>query len=102
MTDFRVVPRALRRRSDAIVECSNRYGTAVGLIASKSMGDKVLGRFGEGIPAIFNEAARSVVEALGKSGEAVHSAGVGIGECANIYERMDAEFYRRFGYLAEK
>ncbi|MGX1776734.1 hypothetical protein ACWIGW_31795 [Nocardia brasiliensis] len=100
MTRISVVTNALRQQADSITSCAEGYRSAIESIASNRLPDDALGMLGVRVVALFNQIAEETLSDLQQSQAAVRSAGAGIGECANIYDRMDAGFYRRYGYTS--
>ncbi|MFR9772198.1 hypothetical protein [Nocardia sp. SC052] len=101
MTDFHVCPKALRTQANEIRYCSGHYNSSAQHIGEHRMGDYALGVFGRDIADVFNDVLADVHDKLMKGKVTIESAGNGLAACANIYESVDAAYYREFGYIDE-
>ncbi|WP_028479131.1 hypothetical protein [Nocardia sp. CNY236] len=102
MTDFHVVPAALRLQAEEIRQASGHWGSAADWIEKNNLTEDSLGYFGKSIVQTFNQVAADVSDKLRQGKRAIESASDGIDLCANHFESLDAEYYRRFGYIDEK
>ncbi|MFI9509246.1 type VII secretion target [Nocardia sp. NPDC052566] len=101
MTDFHVVPQALRTQANEIINTAGHYNLAANYVGDHRMPPLTLGIFGKDVASIFNDVATNVHDKLDKGKKSIQSAGEGISTCATNYENVDAQYYREFGYIDE-
>ncbi|MQY20511.1 type VII secretion target [Nocardia macrotermitis] len=102
MTDFHVCPQALRMQADEIKNTATHYETSARHIGEHRMARFTLGIFGQDVANVFNDTLTDVSDKLTKGKKTIASAGDGISACAKNYENLDADYYRKFGYINEQ
>jgi hypothetical protein len=102
VTDFHVVPEALRLQAVEIKNCADHYYSAANEIGAQRMGSRALGIFGDDITRMFNDVLTDVEDKLRAGQRTIKSAGDGLDICATHYEQVDNDYYRKFGYIDDE
>ncbi|MBF6235767.1 hypothetical protein IU474_01555 [Nocardia otitidiscaviarum] len=98
-TDFRVVPEALKLEAEEIRQASENWNSARGQVSDNPLDNNALGVYGAQIAAKFNSATAPLARKLEKGVTTIQSAADGLKTAATHFENVDAEYYRRFGYI---
>lgn len=104
MTDFRVVPDALRKMASEYVDAGEEWAAMIRVLESATtLGEYDLGLLGQlsGFPSSYNSTRDAAVRELRQGQQALADAGATLSDVARHYEDKDFEFYRKFGYLDE-
>lgn len=106
MTDFRVVPEALRAMATEYLEAGDEWEQMLAAIdgPAATLGEHDLGFLGQvaGFVTTYNGAREAAVKELTKGRESLADAGATLSDIAKHYEDKDFEFYRKFGYVKEE
>ncbi|SDN70701.1 hypothetical protein [Allokutzneria albata] len=104
MTDYRVVPAALRKSVKEIHEAADAWTESRKVLDGLDMRGEYVGELAryEELPQAHNEALGVVVAQLRKGFEALENAALTLKKVADDYESRDAEYYRKFGYIDER
>ncbi|SDC97198.1 hypothetical protein [Actinokineospora iranica] len=104
MTDYHVVPAALRNAVTKLDEAAGHWGSAHGAIRDHYMGQDTLGLLGrlKNTHEAYNRALDTVQNRLGEGSQRLTDAGSTLNEVAKHYESVDADEYRKFNYIDEK
>ncbi|MEV6276357.1 hypothetical protein [Nocardia sp. NPDC051832] len=103
MTDFRVVPDALRTQAKELESTSGHYLTSSRYVADNRMGAYVLGVHGRDVATVFNDQLLLAVESkLKQTQKSIQEAAEKIAYVAWVFENKDYEYYQKFGYQNER
>lgn len=102
MTDFRVVPQALRDQAEEVAETAGHYLTASGKLRERRMTDAILGSLCGTIPNLFNEVLDDVSGKLERGSTQIQQAADALRVCATHYEAVDQYYYQQFNYIDER
>ena len=103
MTDYRVVPGALRSNVKFLHEASDAWGKAHQSLTGMELAGDDLGILGDPSSATrnHNAAIQDALDRLRKGQEVLERAADELKGVADDYESRDAEYYEKFGYLRE-
>jgi hypothetical protein len=105
VTDYRVVPEALRTMATEYLEAGDEWQEMVDVIdgPEATLAEHDLGLLGEmaGFVTTYNSARTEAVKELTRGRQSLADAGATLGDVAKHYEDKDFEFYRKFGYVKE-
>lgn len=104
MTDFRVVPDALPRNVTEIQETADAWRAALSaVLAGGPLGADDLGILGKTANVVdpYNGAHGDALSRLQQGVVALDAAAAALRTVADEYERHDARYYRKFGYIDE-
>lgn len=101
MTDFQVVPDALRRNVRFLYDAGDCWDAARKALDGEQLGDDALGELGQAHEVVreHNETLEAVLGTLREGVEVLERAGDSLNGVARTYEDKDAEYYEKFGYL---
>jgi hypothetical protein len=104
MTDFRVVPAALRKAVTEIDEATANWAGSRAHLEDQFMDGDTLGLLGrsKAVHDTYNVALKNILDQLDLGRERLAAATNSLNEVAKHYEAMNASAYRRFGYLDER
>ncbi|WP_029901252.1 hypothetical protein [Nocardia brasiliensis] len=97
--DFHVVPEALKLEAEEVRQTSGHWDAAKDKIQGTPMDLNALGSFGKDNAAKFNLATARLATKLREGSASIQSAADGLKTCANHFESLDADYYRKFGYI---
>lgn len=102
MTGYKVVPQALRDNVKFLQDAADAWEQAKRALDHQQFDDSDLGILGRasGATRYYNDALADVLDRLREGIDALENAGVQLKAVADEYESRDAEYYRRFGYMA--
>jgi uncharacterized protein YukE len=105
VTDYRVVPEALRTMATEYVEAGDEWQQMVDAIngPEATLAEHDLGVLGElaGFVTSYNSSRTEAVNELARGRQSLADAGATLSDVAKHYEEKDFEFYRKFGYVKE-
>lgn len=101
MTSIRVVPEALRYQARSVSDAAEYWDKAKKEIQDHPMQEHALGILLDDVPQMFNKIREQVAAHFEKGHTSIQNAGIGLGNCATVYEQKDHEWYRQFGYSDE-
>lgn len=104
MTDFRVVPAALKLDADRVRVASDYWATAhLAILNGLPMNEIALGKESSALKIVqtFNECAEKLCVKLVDGANAIDGAADKLTAVAQHFENVDAEYYRQFGYIDE-
>ncbi|GAA0508539.1 hypothetical protein GCM10011581_19450 [Saccharopolyspora subtropica] len=101
MTDYSVVPQALRANVKLLFEAADAWDRAYQALSGNELSDDDLGLLGELSAATknYNAALAEALQRLKKGQEVLEKAANSLKAVADDYESRDAEYYEKFGYL---
>ncbi|WP_328604956.1 type VII secretion target [Amycolatopsis sp. NBC_00345] len=107
MTDkgFEVVPGALRKTQASFVDAAERHIQLINQdLPNFRMSQLDLGLIGKltGIIPEYNAALDQISQKVTASCSSLTSAAYNLDSAAKAYEAQDEEYYKKFGWLAEK
>lgn len=106
MTDYRVVPEALRDMATEYQDAGDEWGRLVAVLdgAAAELRDDSLGLLGQvaNFVSTYNDARTAMLKELRQAQQALSDAGDTLGDVARHYEDKDFEYYRKFGYIEER
>ncbi|APU16799.1 MULTISPECIES: hypothetical protein [Actinoalloteichus] len=104
MTDFEVVPEALRNSVRFLQEAADSWASARDDLTGQELSDTGLGLLGSesGATRRYGEALTEAMSRLGEGSEILEAAATALKDVADDYESRDAEFYAQFDYLTNE
>ncbi|PKW14279.1 hypothetical protein [Saccharopolyspora spinosa] len=103
MSDYTVVPQALRKNVTFLYEAADAWGRAHRALFGMELDDSDLGLLGgpSGATRNHNLAVADALERLKEGQEVLEKAAESLKTVADEYESRDAEYYEKFGYMRE-
>jgi hypothetical protein len=104
MTDYHVVPGALRKSVTKLDEASDKWVATNNAIKDRFMDADTLGLLGRTQQAhdAYNRALQTVTKRLTEGAERLKNAADTLNNVAKTYEATDVSVYRKYGYIDEK
>jgi hypothetical protein len=104
MTDYHVVPGALRNSVTKLDEASDKWVASNNAIKNRFMDSDTLGLLGrtQAVHDAYNRALHTVTQRLTEGAGRLKNAADTLNNVAKSYEATDASVYRKFGYIDEK
>jgi uncharacterized protein YukE len=106
VTDYRVVPQALRDMATEYQDAGDEWARLVAVLDGHeaALRDDALGLLGQvaNFVTTYNDARTAMLKELRQAQQALSDAGDTLGDVARHYEDKEFEYYREFGYLKEK
>ncbi|MGW5643700.1 hypothetical protein [Saccharopolyspora sp. NPDC003762] len=101
MSDYTVVPKALRANVKFLFEAADAWERAYQALSGKELNDDDLGLLGGPSSATRNHnlAVADALQRLKEGQEVLEKAANSLRDVADEYESRDAEYYENFGYL---
>ena len=103
MTDYTVVPQAIRANVKFLFEAADAWGRAYQVLHGKELADDDLGLLGQPSAATrnHNDAIADALVRLKEGRDVLERAANDLKAVADDYESRDAEYYETFGYINE-
>ncbi|MGI8306901.1 hypothetical protein [Saccharopolyspora hattusasensis] len=100
MSDYTVVPQALRKNVKFLYDAADAWGKALQALAGKDLDEDDLGLLGSPSSATRNHnlALADALDRLKEGQEVLEKAASTLKAVADDYESRDAEYYEKFGY----